>query len=79
MENFVHHAANPGPVFFERGVLDALCAGLIASDPERERVEPPEFAPEPILSGRLEEALPSPKPPRQGQSVAVPGRSGADF
>ena len=25
MENFVHHAANPGPVFFERGVLDALC------------------------------------------------------
>ena len=24
-ENFVHHAANPGPVFFERGVLDALC------------------------------------------------------
>src|SRR5215472_6752655 len=26
MENFVHHAANPGPVFFERGVLDALCA-----------------------------------------------------
>jgi predicted ATPase len=26
MENFVHHAANPGPVFFERGILDALCA-----------------------------------------------------
>jgi predicted ATPase len=25
MENFVHHAASPGPVFFERGVLDALC------------------------------------------------------
>ena len=25
MENFVHHSANPGPVFFERGVLDALC------------------------------------------------------
>jgi predicted ATPase len=25
MENFVHHAATPGPVFFERGVLDALC------------------------------------------------------
>jgi predicted ATPase len=21
----VHHAADPGPVFFERGVLDALC------------------------------------------------------
>jgi predicted ATPase len=26
IENFVHHAASPGPVFFERGVLDALCA-----------------------------------------------------
>lgn len=25
MENFVHHAASPGTVFFERGVLDALC------------------------------------------------------
>jgi predicted ATPase len=25
IENFVHHAAAPGPVFFERGVLDALC------------------------------------------------------
>ena len=25
-ENFARHAANPGPVFFERGVLDALCA-----------------------------------------------------
>ena len=25
IENFVHHAASPGPVFFERGVLDALC------------------------------------------------------
>ncbi len=25
IENFVHHAATPGPVFFERGVLDALC------------------------------------------------------
>jgi predicted ATPase len=25
VENFVHHARNPGPVFFERGVLDALC------------------------------------------------------
>ena len=25
MENFFHHAASPGPVFFERGVLDALC------------------------------------------------------
>ena len=25
LENFVHHAANPGPVFFERSVLDALC------------------------------------------------------
>jgi len=25
IENFVRHAANPGPVFFERGVLDALC------------------------------------------------------
>jgi predicted ATPase len=26
IENFVRHAASPGPVFFERGVLDALCA-----------------------------------------------------
>ncbi len=25
VENFVHHAANPGHVFFERSVLDALC------------------------------------------------------
>jgi hypothetical protein len=25
MENFAHHAPIPGPVFFERGVLDALC------------------------------------------------------
>ena len=25
-ENFVRHAASPGPVFFERGILDALCA-----------------------------------------------------
>jgi len=25
IENFVHHAASPGPVFFERGVVDALC------------------------------------------------------
>jgi predicted ATPase len=25
IENFVHHPANPDPVFFERGVLDALC------------------------------------------------------
>ena len=25
IENFVRHAASPGPVFFERGVLDALC------------------------------------------------------
>ena len=25
IENFVHHTASPGPVFFERGVLDALC------------------------------------------------------
>ena len=25
IENFVHHAASPCPVFFERGVLDALC------------------------------------------------------
>src|SRR6185436_14336484 len=25
IENFAHHAASPGPVFFERGVLDALC------------------------------------------------------
>jgi len=25
IDNFVHHAASPGPVFFERGVLDALC------------------------------------------------------
>ena len=32
IENFVHYAATPGHVFFERGVLDALC-GL-------DRVEP---------------------------------------
>jgi predicted ATPase len=25
IENFVHHSASQGPVFFERGVLDALC------------------------------------------------------
>lgn len=25
IDNFVHHAASPGPVFFDRGVLDALC------------------------------------------------------
>ena len=25
IENFIRHAASPGPVFFERGVLDALC------------------------------------------------------
>jgi predicted ATPase len=25
IENFVHHAPSQGPVFFERGVLDALC------------------------------------------------------
>jgi predicted ATPase len=25
IENFVHHATGRGPVFFERGVLDALC------------------------------------------------------
>jgi predicted ATPase len=25
IENFVHHAATPGHVFFERSVLDALC------------------------------------------------------
>jgi predicted ATPase len=25
MENFARHAASPGPVFFERGVVDALC------------------------------------------------------
>src|SRR5215831_9074831 len=25
IENFVAHAANQGPVFFERGVLDAVC------------------------------------------------------
>ena len=25
IENFVHHAASPGHVFFERSVLDALC------------------------------------------------------
>jgi predicted ATPase len=25
MENFIHNTANPGPVFFERGILDALC------------------------------------------------------
>jgi predicted ATPase len=26
IENFVHHAATPGYVFFDRSVLDALCA-----------------------------------------------------
>lgn len=26
VENFVRHAASASPVFFERGVLDALCA-----------------------------------------------------
>jgi len=25
VENFVHHAANPGHVFFDRSILDALC------------------------------------------------------
>ena len=25
IENFDHHAGTPGPVFFERGFLDALC------------------------------------------------------
>jgi predicted ATPase len=25
IENFAHHDANPGPVFFDRGVPDALC------------------------------------------------------
>ena len=25
VENFVHHATSQGPVFFERGVLDAVC------------------------------------------------------
>ena len=25
IENFLHHAANQAPVFFERGVLDAVC------------------------------------------------------
>ena len=25
VENFVRHSAHPGPVFFERGVVDALC------------------------------------------------------
>src|ERR1700674_1306363 len=25
IENFVHHAATPGHVFFDRSVLDALC------------------------------------------------------
>jgi hypothetical protein len=25
IDNFVHHTASPGPVFFERSVLDALC------------------------------------------------------
>jgi predicted ATPase len=25
IENFVHHAATPGHVFFDRGILDALC------------------------------------------------------
>src|SRR6266508_275200 len=26
IENFVHHAATPGHVFFDRSVLDALCS-----------------------------------------------------
>src|SRR5262245_56966290 len=26
IENFVHHAATPGHVFFERSVLDAVCS-----------------------------------------------------
>jgi predicted ATPase len=26
IENFVHHAATPGHVFFDRSVVDALCA-----------------------------------------------------
>jgi predicted ATPase len=30
IENFVHHAATPGHVFFDRSVLDALCS-LITS------------------------------------------------
>jgi predicted ATPase len=32
IENFVHHAADQEPVFFERGVLDAVC-GLDRLDP----------------------------------------------
>jgi predicted ATPase len=36
IENFVHHAASPGPVFFERGVLDAVC-GIDRVTPLSER------------------------------------------
>jgi len=35
IENFVRHAATPGDVFFERGVLDALC-GLDVVSPLNE-------------------------------------------
>jgi predicted ATPase len=35
IENFVHHAASPGLIFFERGVLDALC-GLDRVTPLKE-------------------------------------------
>ena len=38
VENFVRHAATQGAVFFERGVLDALCAvDLVAPLTETER------------------------------------------
>jgi predicted ATPase len=36
IENFVQRAATPGPVFFERGVLDALC-GIDRVTPLSER------------------------------------------
>ena len=35
IENFVHHATNQEPVFFERGVLDAVC-GLDRLEPMSE-------------------------------------------
>src|SRR5215469_17143363 len=34
MENFAHHAANPGSVFFERGVVDALCGLALVQGPD---------------------------------------------
>ena len=39
IENFVHHAATPGHVFFDRSVLDALCGLRSRHAPEPERVE----------------------------------------